>query len=192
MNSTMVVKQGTPSKPGETVDTDAAKVVPTSPEVRQEVADREVAEQKKQTRAKIGELAKGMTGAHAANKAALDAALLGKPAKRAKAKPAAKGSTKPKPAVKPRGAGNGAGPTARLTTEWIGSDKKDVRTKDRVTMADGTSIEIIGRWTKHTKDGGLIPMVTGRVLLAGGKKGNRKNAVAAEVTHFPAAKKEVK
>jgi hypothetical protein len=160
MSSTVTVKQGTPSKSGEQVDTDAAKVVPTSSEVRQEAASRETAKGKKATQAKVDKLAKGMTGK--------------KPAPKAKA------------AAKPRGAGNGSGPAARLTHEWLSAKKKDVQIGDHVKLPDGTVINVIGRWTKHKKDNARVPMVTGRILTGenkGTKKGERKSAVAAEVTH---------
>ncbi len=166
MSNAVVVKQGQPSAPGTVVDTSAAKVVPTSPEVRTEAANREVAAQRKASQAKIGALAKGMTGG-------------GK-------KPAAKGKGKAKPAAaKSRGTGNGSGPVKRLTHEWVGKDKKDVKVGDHVKLPDGIVMNVIGRWTKRKGDQ-LVPMVTGRILTGenkGTKKGERKNAVAAEVTH---------
>jgi hypothetical protein len=160
MSSTVTVKQGKPSAPGEQVDTGAAKVVPTSSEVRQEAASRETAKGKQATQAKVNKLAKGMTGK--------------KPAPKAKA------------AAKPRGAGNGSGPAARLTHEWLSAKKKDVQIGDHVKLPDGTVVNVIGRWTRHKKDDTLTPMVTGRILTGenkGTKKGERKSAVAAEVTH---------
>jgi len=165
MSNAVVTKQGTPSAPGTVVDTDAAKVVPTSPEVRTEAANREVAEQKKETQANISGMAAKMTGG-------------------AK-KPAAKkgSSTKAKPAAaKPHGGGS-SGPN-RLTSEWASAKKKDVAVKDEVTV-NGVVIKIIGRWTKRKGDV-LVPMVTGRIVSGapdGKKKGDRHNAVAAEVTH---------
>lgn len=156
--SSVVVKQGKPSKPGEKVDTSKAKVVPPSPEVKQEAANREVAAQKKATQAKISAAAKKMTGG----------------AKPKSAKPAAK-----------RGTGNGSGPAARLTDVWTGKDGKDVRIKDRVRAADGAVIDVIGRWTRKAKDGN-VPMVTGHIVSGapdGKKVGDRHNAVAAEATH---------
>jgi len=99
---------------------------------------------------------------------------------------------------KERSTGNGSGPVARLTMEWTGKDGKDVEVKDRVKTADGTVIDVIGRWTKKTAKGN-VPMVTGHIVsiptavaLAsvpasgegkGKQKGDRLNAVAAEVTH---------
>ena len=61
-------------------------------------------------------------------------------------------------------------------------------------MADGTVIEVIGRWTKRLKDGALQPMVTGHIVSfpagatatakgKGKKVRDRQNAVAAECTH---------
>jgi hypothetical protein len=61
MTSTIVTKQGKPSKPGEKVDTSAAKVVPPSPEVKAEAAAKEVAAQRKATQARVGAQAKAMT-----------------------------------------------------------------------------------------------------------------------------------
>jgi hypothetical protein len=50
-------------------------------------------------------------------------------------------------------------------------------------------LDVIGRWTRHTK-GGLVPCVTGTIVsvpagatLAAGGKGDTLAAVAAEVTH---------
>jgi hypothetical protein len=162
----ITVKQGEPSAPGEVVDTSKARVVPPSSEVKTEAAAREVAAQGTASRAKIGALAKGMTGS---------------------GKPAAKGKGKAKPAAaKPRGGGNGSGPVARLTNEWLSKSGKDVKIGDHVKLPDGTVINVIGRWTRRKKDETLTPMITGRILTGenkGTKKGERKNAVAAEVTH---------
>jgi hypothetical protein len=161
MSSTVTVKQGTPSAPGEQVDTSAAKVVPASSEVGTETAARETAKGKKATQAKVEKLAKGMTG--------------GK-------KPAAKAKATTRKATK----GNTGNAFPRLTHEWTGKDKKDVQIGDHVKLPDGTVINVIGRWTRHKKDSTLTPMVTGRVLTGenkGTKKGERKSAVAAEVTH---------
>lgn len=166
--SNVVVKQGQPSAPGTVVDTSAAKVVPSSSEVRTEAAAREVAAQNKATQAKINSLAKKMTHPARAKDEAVKAVM-------------GKGSTKAKPAAKSRGAGNGSGPTKRLTMEWVSAKGKDVQVKDQVKLPDGIVIEVIGRWTKRKGDQ-LIPMVTGRIVSAEGK-GNRRNAVAAEVTH---------
>ncbi len=100
-------------------------------------------------------------------------------------KPAAKGKAKPA-AAKPRSTGNGSGPTKRITAEWLSAKKKDVLVKDEVTTAGGAVLTIVGRWTRRAKDGSLTPMVTGRITAGapdGKKKGDRLNAVAAEVTH---------
>jgi hypothetical protein len=167
MSNAVVTKQGQPSAPGSVVDTSKAKVVPTSSEVRTEAASREVAAQGKASREKIGALAKGMTGGGK------------KPAAKA-----AKGNTKAKPAAK-RGTGNGSGPTKRITMEWLSAKKKDVAVKDEVTV-NGVVLTIVGRWTRRAKDGSLTPMVTGHIVSGapdGKKKGDRHNAVAAEVTH---------
>lgn len=89
-----------------------------------------------------------------------------------------------KPTAKARGAGNGSGPATRITMEWMSAEKKDVGVKDEVTVG-GVTIKVIGRWTKRRGDK-LIPMVTGRIVSGapdGKKKGDRHNAVAAEVTH---------
>lgn len=160
MSSTVTVKQGKPSAPGTVVDTSAAKVVPASSEVRTEAASREAAKGKKATQAKVDKLAKGMTG--------------GK--KPAKAKAAKRKATK----------GNTGNAFPRLTHEWPSAKKKDVQIGDHVKLPDGTVINVIGRWTRHKKDGALTPMVTGRILTGenkGTKKGDRQSAVAAEVTH---------
>jgi hypothetical protein len=160
MSNVVVTKQGAPSKPGEVVDTDGATVVPPSSEVRTEAAAREVATQRKETKAKIDGLARKMTGG-------------------AKAK-----DSKAKAPAKPRGAGNGSGPVARLTDVWMSSKKKDVKVKDEVTV-NGVVITVIGRWTKRKGDQ-FVPMVTGRIVSgvpAGKKKGDRHNAIAAEATH---------
>lgn len=147
--SAIVTKQGKPSKPGEVVDTSKAKVVPPSSEVKTEAAAREVAVQKKATQGKIDGLAKKMTGA----------------------KPKGKGSTKP------RGTGNSSGPAVRLTHEWVSVKKKDVQVKDKVKLEDGTTVTVVGRWTKHTKAGN-VPFITGTTA-----DGTRKNSAASEVTH---------
>jgi len=99
-----------------------------------------------------------------------------------------------KPAARKRSTGNGSGPVQRLSNEWPSSKGKDVAVKDLVRMADGTVIEVIGRWTKRLKDGALQPMVTGHIVRfpagatasvegKGKKVGDRQNAVAAECTH---------
>jgi hypothetical protein len=171
----ITVKQGQPSAPGSVVDTSKAKVVPTSPEVRTEAANREVAAQGKASREMIGGLAKGMTHPARAKDEAVKA-VTGKGKKPSKAKPAAKA----------RGAGNGSGPLAKLTTEWLSTKKRDVKVKDQVKLTNGVVITIIGRWTRRAKDGSLTPMVTGHIVSGapdGKKKGDRHNAVAAEVTH---------
>jgi hypothetical protein len=129
--------------------------VPASAEVRQAVADGETAAGREKTKATVGAAAKKMTGGK-------------KPA-------ATKASTKAKkPAAK------------RLTDVWLSAKKKDVQIKDEVTLPNGAVIKIVGRWSKHLKDDGLIPMVTGRIVSgapAGKSKGDRLNAIAAEVTH---------
>jgi hypothetical protein len=104
-----------------------------------------------------------------------------KMAQEGKARTAAIKAGKLTKAEKARGAGNGSGPVARLTHEWPSKTGRDVQVKDQVRTPDGVTIAIIGRWTKRKGDQ-LIPMVTGRVVSGGGT-GNRKNAVAAEVTH---------
>jgi hypothetical protein len=78
------------------------------------------------------------------------------------------------------------GAAPRLTDEWLSAKKQDAKIKDEVKLPNGAVITIIGRWSKHLKDGGLIPMVTGRIVSGapeGKKKGDRLNAAAAEVTH---------
>jgi hypothetical protein len=68
-------------------------------------------------------------------------------------------------------------PVARLTNLWPSSKGKDVAVKDKVKLADGTSISCVGRWTKKTAKGN-VPMITGVT-----SDGTRKNSPAAEVTH---------
>ncbi len=165
MSNAVVTKQGKPSAPGTVVDTSAAKVVPPSSEVKTEAATREVAAQGNATQAKVKQLAGKMTAGKAAAK------------KPSKAKAAA---------TKPRGTGNGSGPSDRLTTEWLSAKKRDVKVKDEVKLSNGAVIVIIGRWTRRAKDGSLTPMVTGHIVSGapdGKKKGDRHNAIAAEVTH---------
>ena len=91
-----------------------------------------------------------------------------------------KGATK---AAKPKAEGS-ATSSNRLTNEWPDSKGRDCAVGDTVKAADGHVIKVIGRWSKHLKDGGLVPMVTGHVVSGGTKdKGARHNAVAAEATH---------
>jgi hypothetical protein len=130
--SNVVVKQSAPSKPGEKVDTSQAKVVPPSSEVKTETAAREVAAQGKTTQAKIGSLAKKMTGG----------------AKSPKAKDTAKLS--PKTGV----------PLARITESWTGKGGKEVEVGSVVKTPDIPSLTIVGRWTKR-KGEQKIPFVTG-------------------------------
>ncbi|HEY3959607.1 MAG TPA: hypothetical protein VGL68_03755 [Solirubrobacteraceae bacterium] len=104
---------------------------------------------------------------------------------------AGKLTKKEKPASKPKSTGNAV---ERLTNEWPSAKGKDVKVKDRVKAADGTVIDVIGRWTKKAAKGN-VPMVTGHVVSFGGKAtedtsggkrktvGDRLNAVAAEMTH---------
>jgi hypothetical protein len=163
MSNAVVTKQGQPSAPGTVVDTSAAPVV----NVVAEVAGKMTQESRARTAARdAGYLSKkekalGKTGS----------------AKKPSAKAAAgKGSTKAKPAAK-RGAGNGSGPAARLTMEWLSAKKRDVLVKDKVKLADGTAVTVVGRWTKHTKAGN-VPFITGTTA-----DGTRKNSAASEVTH---------
>jgi len=146
---------------------------------------------------------------HAANKAALDSALLGKPdlsayeaalaavpggkvtvlpgvkpspkRKGTVAQDAARSKAKTKATVgkavaKMTGTTKGK-PVARITTEWLSSKGKDVAVKDKVKLADGTTVTCIGRWTKR-KGEQKIPFITGTT-----SDGTRKNSPASEVTH---------
>jgi len=170
MSNAVVTKQSQPSAPGTVVDTSAAKVVPTSSEVRTEAANREVAAQGKASREKIGALAKGMTHPSRA-KAEAVAKVTGKKAPKAKAaKKAPKRST------------NGSGPL-RLTDSWKGKGGKEVEVGSVVKAPGIASLTIVGRWTKHRKDG-LIPFVTGTT-----PDGTRKNVAAADCTVVKAPKK---
>lgn len=185
MSNAITIKQGKPSAPGTVVDTSKAKVVPPSSEVKTEAAAREVTAQNKATREKIDGLAKKMTHPARAKDEAVKAVTGKGKAKAAKAK-----------AAKSRGAGNGSGPTKRLTMEWLSTKGKDVKVKDRVKAADGTVLDVIGRWTRKTKEGELVPMVTGHVISGptasvavegkDKKVGDRLNAVAATSTHIKA------
>lgn len=90
---------------------------------------------------------------------------------------------KAKAAAKPRVEGSPKA-SARLTNEWHDAKGKDIAIGDTVKAKDGHVIKVIGRWSKHLKDGGLVPMVTGHVVSGGTKiKGERHNAVAAEAVH---------
>jgi hypothetical protein len=118
--------------------------------------------------------------AHAANKAALDSALLGKKPTKATRKPI-KNQLKDQQKARVEGSPKASN---RLTNTWPDAKGKDIAIGDTVTAADGHVINVIGRWSKHLKDGGLVPMVTGHVVSGGTKdKGARHNAVAAEATH---------
>jgi hypothetical protein len=192
--STVVVKQGNPSKSGEKVDTDAAPVVDRVAAAM--AADEGKSVEKKQD---IAAKATAMTGTTTVTdrlkeqsrqrsrktpeRAAKDAARRGT---KAKAKPAAK---------KPASTG---GPVARLTDEWLSAKGKDVKVGDRVKLPDGIVIDVIGRWTRKSAKGN-VPMVTGHIVSipvgaalasvpatgnrSGKKVGDRHNAVAAEATH---------
>lgn len=85
------------------------------------------------------------------------------------------------------------GPVERLTNEWPSKTGRDVKVKDRIKTAEGVVIDVIGRWTRKTKQGN-VPMVTGHVVSfpagttasaeGNGKQvGDRFNAVATDVTH---------
>lgn len=167
MKGAVVTKQGKPSAPGTVVDTSAAKVVPPSSEVKTEAASREVAAQKKETQAKIGALAKGMTHPARAKDEAVKA-VTGKGKKPSKAKPAAK----PRAAKKPASTG---GPL-RITDSWKGKGGKEVEVGSTVKTADIPSLTIVGRWTKR-KGEQTIPFVTGTT-----PDGTRKNVAAADCT----------
>lgn len=194
----VTVKRTKPSAPGTIVDTSKAKPVGAV----QEIAAKMAQDSKAKTAAiKAGKLtAKERDEDAAAESIARDdqdrreavleitdtaeAKAKGHIPPKGKAKAAAKGkgSTKAKEAS-----------VHRLTTEWLSLKGKDVAVKDRVKAGDGTLLDVIGRWTKKTKDGVLIPMVTGHVVTTATasvavegkdkKVGDRCNAVAAVVTH---------
>jgi|GEM_PF-2693224 len=92
-----------------------------------------------------------------------------------KGKAAKKGSTKAKAATKVEGSAKASN---RLTSVWPSKSGKDVQIKDKVKLKDGATATCVGRWSKHLKDGGLVPMITGTTA-----DGTRKNSPAAEVTH---------
>jgi hypothetical protein len=164
--SDVVVKQGKPSKPGEKIDTSKATVVPPSSEVKQEAAAREVAAQRKASQKKIDGLAKKMTHPARAKDEAVKAVT---------------GEGKAKAAAKPRSAGNGSGPTTRITESWKGADGKEVNVKDHVAHGEFVGV-VKGRWTKRKGDQ-LVPMVTLTLDKPKDKDKPRHNAPAAEVTH---------
>lgn len=153
MSNAVITKQGKPSAPGEKVDTSKAKVVPPSSEVNTEAVVREAAKQREAGQTGIDNLAKGMTGGAKAQK--------GK--------------------AKPRGAGNGSGPTTRITDSWKGKDGKEVNVKDRVTHGKFVGI-VKARWTKRKGDQ-LVPMLTLTLDKPNDKDKPRHNAPAAEVRH---------
>jgi hypothetical protein len=89
------------------------------------------------------------------------------------------GTKKAKPAAKKQPKVEGSARASnRLTDVWPSKSGKDVKVKDKVKLKDGTTVTCVGRWSKHLKDGGLVPMVTGTT-----SDGTRKNSPAAEVTH---------
>lgn len=180
-SKTLVRKQGKPSASGEVVDTSKAKVIPPSPEVKAEAGKRDPDPVKK-VAAKIEADAKAKTeqikNANAESlrrdeedrkEAVLEMAD--------DAEVASEGHKYKKPATK-KSIGNGSGPVARLTSEWLSAKGKDVSIKDRVRMADGTVLVCVGRWSKRKKDGTIVPCITGTTA-----EGVRKNSPAAEVTH---------
>jgi hypothetical protein len=166
MSNAVVTKQGVPSKPGEVVDTSKAKVVPPSSEV--------IAEHAKDAEFMARTHAAGLAEKSKKEQNAKVKATTKAPAAKAAAK--GNGSTKAKPAAK-RSTGNGSGPAARLTMEWLSKSKKEVSVKDKVKLADGTAVTVVGRWTKHTKAGN-VPFITGTTA-----DGTRQNSAASEVTH---------
>lgn len=102
------------------------------------------------------------------------------PAQAAKSTGRRKSAAKPKT---PKVEGSAKAPN-RLTNTWPDAKGKDIAVGDTVRAADGHVIKVIGRWSKHLKDGGLVPMVTGKVVSGGTKdKDSRHNAVAAEAVH---------
>lgn len=69
------------------------------------------------------------------------------------------------------------GPVERLTNEWPSKSGRDVKVKDRIKTAEDVVIDVIGRWTRRTKQGN-VPYVTGTTA-----DGTRKNSPAADCTH---------
>jgi hypothetical protein len=95
------------------------------------------------------------------------------------------GGAKPKApkakAAKPRGTGNGSGPTTRITESWKGKDGKEVEVKDHVTHGELVGV-VKGRWTKRKGDT-LIPMVTLTLDKPKDKDKPCHNAPAKECVH---------
>lgn len=77
---------------------------------------------------------------------------------------------------KPRGTGNGSGPTKRITDSWKGKGGKEVEVGSMVKAPGIPSLKIVGRWSKRRKDS-IIPFVTG---ITPDK--TRKNVAAADCT----------
>lgn len=168
----ITVKKGKPSASGEVIDT--SKI----PAVR--VAE-DAAKSKAKLDATIGKAVAKMT---MDPKAAEEFEQL-----RDKDREEGKGSTKAKEAS-----------VHRLTTEWPSAEGRDVVIGDTVKTPASIVIDVIGRWTRKTKDGALVPMVTGRIVslpagatvaagdtkksdAKGRSKGDRQNAIAAGCTH---------
>jgi len=203
--SNVVVKQGTPSKSGEVVDTSTAPVVDAHAANKAALDAALLAQDEGKSverRQDIAAKATAMTGTTTVTDRLKEQSKQRsrKTPERA-AKEAARKTPKPVAATKPaakRGAGNGSGPAARLTDKWPSKKGRDVQIKDRVKLADGIVTEVIGRWTKKTKEGKLVPMVTGHIVslptgasrdtVKGKEKkvGDRCNAVAADTTHVKA------
>jgi hypothetical protein len=164
-NAPVVTKRTKPSKPGTIVDTAAASVIRDEQDRAEAVLSMNDDHEAKTK----GHKFQGVAQKQAAKIVA---------ASKAKTQAIKKGSS-----------------VHRLTTEWTGKDKKDVAVKDRVKTSDGITLDVIGRWTRKTKAGKLIPCITGHIVSFGSVKGDpteggkgktigdRLNAAAAEVTH---------
>jgi hypothetical protein len=189
----VTVKRTKPSAPGTIVDTSKAKPVG----VVQEAAAKMAQDQAATTAAiKAGKLTKKEQQAAQRDEDAAAASIARDDRDREEAvlsmnddrEAKEKGHIPPKGKAKAaakKGTTKGT-PVARITETWESAKGKDVKVKDRVETSEGVVIDVIGRWTKKAKTGN-VPMVTGRIVTGGAMvekdKGDRHNAVAAEVTH---------
>jgi hypothetical protein len=78
----------------------------------------------------------------------------------------------------------------RLTQHWLSAKGAEVKPKDKVRTKDGFVLTVLGRWSKKSKDGGVVPFITGTIVTAPkgatatAKGGSKNRAVpASDVTH---------
>jgi hypothetical protein len=104
----------------------------------------------------------------------------------------ARGKAKRKPAkAKPAAAKKPTQRKDRLTQHWLSAKGVEVKPKDKVRTNDGFVLEVLGRWTKRTKDGATLPYITGTIVkapvgaTASVKGGSKNRAVpASTVAHI--------